>query len=59
MDLFFVVDVFIDVSLVGIVVSQGLYLGHLLLPSIVDNYLKLLHNCLENIAENFPLTLNN
>ena len=40
LDLFFVVDVFIDVSLVHIVVSQGLYFNRLLLPSVVDDSLK-------------------
>ena len=40
LDLFFVVDVFIDVSLVHIVVSQGLYLNRLVLPSVVDDSLK-------------------
>ena len=58
MDLFFVVDVFIDVSLVYNVVLQGLHLSHLVSPSIVDDSLKFLHNCLD-ITENFHLTLNN
>ena len=46
---FLVVDVFTDVSLVRIVVSQGLYLSRLVLPSIVDDSLKLLHNCVDII----------
>ena len=58
MDIFFVVDVFIDVSLALIVVSQGLYLSCLVLPSIADDSLKLLHNYLD-IIETFHLTLNN
>ena len=49
-------DVLIDVSLVRIVVSQGLYLSHLVLTSIVDDSLKLQYNCL-NIIETFHLTL--
>ena len=38
---FLVVDVFTDVSLVRIVVSQGLYLSRLVLPSIVDDILEI------------------
>ena len=53
-------EVFSDVSLVPIIVSQGLYLSRLVLPSIVDDSLKLhvLHNWVA-IIENFHLTLNN
>ena len=51
-------DVFIDDSLVRILVLQGLYLSGLVLPLIVDDSLKLLYNC-QDIIENFHLTLTN
>ena len=50
-------DVFIDDSLVRILVLQGLYLSGLVLPLIVDDSLKL-YNC-PDIIENFHLTLDN
>ena len=53
------VEVFIDVSLVSIIVSQSLYLSRLVWPSIIVNdSLKLLHKCVD-IIENFHFTLNN
>ena len=52
-------DVFSDVSLVPIIVSRGLYLSRLVLPSMDDSLkLHVLRHCIA-IIENFHLTLNN